>query len=111
MISLIIMSLVAIVLFAIGLILALEGSKKDTYKESVICFGIAALLSLIVFDVSTTIDDVNGKTRTQAVEYGYAKYEVDSKGKTTFTWIVPTPKVEPAKPAPVKPEPVVVEKN
>lgn len=102
------------ILFCIGVISLLIGAiftADKVYEKALACFSVCLISIIFIFDIFNFVNEIRDKLRTQAVEYGYAKYEVDSKGKTTFAWIVPTPKVEPTKPAPVKPEPVVVEKN
>lgn len=109
MFTVIILGAIIFLCIVIGAVFA---SDYD-YKEALACFAIAVISIISIADIFSLVNEPRDKLRTQAIEYGYAKYEVDSKGKTEFTWIVPTPqpKVEPAKPAPVKPEPVVVEKN
>jgi len=99
-----------VILFAcIGF--CINAQDKD-YKNALACVCVVILSILVIADVYNFMDEARSKLQIQAVEYGYAKYNVNSEGKTSYTWIIPTPpKVEPAKPIPVKPEPVVVEKN
>lgn len=97
----------------VGIVIGVGFAKDNEYKESLTCFVIVVLAIISIVDIFYLVNEPRDKLRTQAVEYGYAKYEVDSKGKIEFAWIVPTlqPKVEPVKPAPAKLEPVVVEKK
>lgn len=105
--------IVLLFVVAISLVIGCIFTAEKEYKEALTCFAILALSVLLIIDIFNFVNEARDRLRTQAIEYNYAKYEVDSKGSITFSWIVPTPppKVEPAKPAPVKPEPVVVEKN
>jgi hypothetical protein len=97
MFTIIILGFVILATLILSGIFASDGHHRD----SLLCILIAFFSIIAIADICTTVNETRDKMRTQAVEYGYAKYEVDSKGKTEFAWIVPTPpaKVEPVKPS------------
>jgi hypothetical protein len=94
----------------VGLIIGGVFASDKEYKESLTCFAIVVLAIICIADIFCFANETRDTLRTQAIEYGYAKYEVDSKGKITFAWIIPTPPPQPTKVEPVKPAAVTVEK-